>query len=257
MHIHSPLPPRVPIWWRRAFVVAALSLMAGCATNGDFGEVRPSLVRDDVHDWLSLDAIAGRPTSPSGFELTDDERQLRDLAYPLIEQPYDRQQAYSVAGEYGVIGSNHRAEYDRTNYANHLFGARYRSPSARYAQLTDDIRNDSTRLPQFFETAARVLDIDQKRRKSLAYISNLSPGEREQALRRIRENALLVSLVRTKLAQRATGYRFALERLVVMTPSPQAVDAERSLNQLQAQIAHYRARSAPTWGREQSLASAR
>ena len=257
MHIPSPLPPRVPVWWRRVFLAAALSLVAGCATNGDFGEVQPSMVRDDIHDWLGLDAIAGRPTFPSGFELTDDERQLRDLAYPLIEQPYDRQQAYSVAGEYGVIGSNHRVEYDRTNYANHLFGARYRSPSARYAQITDDIRNDITRLPQFSETASRVLDIDQKRRKSLAYISNLSPGEREHALRRIRENSSLVSLVRTKLAQRVTGYRFALERLVVMTPSPQAVDVERSLNQLQAQIAHYRTRSAPTWAREQSLAAAR
>ncbi|MSP33134.1 MAG: hypothetical protein EXR03_10015 [Pseudolabrys sp.] len=57
-----------------------VALLAGCA-NGDFGEVRPTLVRDNVHDWLSLDAIAGRPALPSGFELTDDERQFRDLAY--------------------------------------------------------------------------------------------------------------------------------------------------------------------------------
>ena len=135
--------------------------------------------------------------------------------------------------------------------------SRYRSPSARYAQITDDIRNDVTRIPQFFETAARVLDIDQKRRKSLAYVSDLSPMERDNALRRIRENASLVSLVRAKLTQRVTGYRFALERLVIMTPSPQAVEVERSLNQLQAQIARYRTRSAPTWVREQSLANAR
>ncbi|MSO67951.1 MAG: hypothetical protein EXR03_10010 [Pseudolabrys sp.] len=149
-----------------------------------------------------------------------------------------------------MIGSNHRARYDRTNYASHLFGA-------RYSQLTDDIRNDVTRIPQFFETAVRVIDIDQKRRKSLSYIGNLFQTEREHALRRIRENSLLVSLVCTKLVQRVTGYRFALERLVVMTPSPQAVDVERSLNQLQAKIAYYRTRSAPTWAREQSLAAAR
>ena len=36
------------------------------------------------------------------FPLTDEERQLRDLAYPLIEPPYDRQRWYSVLGEYGV-----------------------------------------------------------------------------------------------------------------------------------------------------------
>lgn len=39
-------------------------------------------MREDIHDWLSLDAIAGRPALPSSFELTDDERQLRDLSYP-------------------------------------------------------------------------------------------------------------------------------------------------------------------------------
>jgi hypothetical protein len=42
-----------------------------------------------------------------------------------------------------------------------------------------------------------------------------------------------------------------------MTPSQEAVEIERSLNQLQAQIAHYRGRSAPTWVREKSLADAR
>jgi len=257
MHVPPPMPPRAPVWCRRIFALAILALVAGCATNGDFGEINPSLVRDDMHDWLGRDAIAGTPAFPSNFELTDDERQLRDLAYPLIEQPYDRQQPYSVLGEYGVIGANHRLAYDRADYANHLFGSRARSPAARYAQITDDIRNDITRLPQFFETAARVVDIDRKRQKSLRYISGLSPAERENALRRIRENTALVSLVRAKLAQRVSGYRFALERLVVMTPSPQVVDVERSLNQLQAQIAHYRTPAAPTWVREQSLAAVR
>jgi hypothetical protein len=256
MRIPTPPPTRAPDWRRPVFAVAFLTLLAGCATNGDFGEVRPSLVSDDIHDWLSLDVTAGRPGLPSSFQVTDDERQLRDLAYPLIEAPYNRQQWYSVAGEYGAIGSDHQTEFDRSAYAGHLLSSRFRSPSARYSQLTDDIRNDVTRIPQFFETAARVLDIDQKRRKSLSYVSP-HPVERDHALRRIRENELLVSLVQTKLTQRVSAYRFALERLVVMTPYPQAAEVERSINQLQSQIAYYRTHSAPTWAREQSLAAAR
>jgi len=257
MHVPTPPPTRAPDWRRYVFVVAFLTLLAGCGTtNGDFGEVRPTLVRDDIHDWLSLDATAGQPGFPSSFQVTDDERQLRDLAYPLIEAPYNRQQWYSVAGEYGAIGSDHRAEFDRSAYAGRLLSSRFRSASARYAQLTDDIRNDVTRLPQFFETAARVLDIDRKRRKSLSYVS-AHPVERDHALRRIRENESLVSLVRTKLTQRVSAYRFALERLVVMTPYPQAAEVERSINQLQSQIAYYRTHPAPTWVREQSLAAAR
>jgi hypothetical protein len=258
MHIPPPLPPRVPIWCRCIFALAALVLLAGCGTkNGDFGEVRSTVVRDDMHDWHSNDALAGRQTLPSSFRLTDDERQLRDLAYPLIEAPYDRQQWYSAFGEYNVTVSDPRVGFDRAEYARRLLTSRYRTPLAQYSKVTDDIRNDITRLPQFFETAARVLDIDEKRRKSLAYISDIHPKERDNALRRIRENVSLVSLVRTKLAQRVTAYRFALERLVVMTPSAQAVDVERSINQLQAQIEYYRTHSAPTWVREQSLAAVR
>jgi len=249
--------PETPLPGRRAFfLAAALTLLAGCATKGDFGEVHPSLVRDDgVHEWLSNDAIAGKPTFMSSFQLTDDEQQLRDLAYPLIEPPYSRQKWYSFLGENGMIGIEHRGAYDRTAYATHLFGDRYRSPSARYSQLIDDVRNDITRLPAFYETAARVLDIDQKRRRSLAYVTNVGPHEREHAMRRIRENAAIVGMVNGWVSRRASSYKFALERLVVMTPSPQAVEVERAINQLQAVGQHYRTLPARQYGREPSLAS--
>jgi hypothetical protein len=255
--MRNPLSPQaqVPVWRWRVFAFAVLSLLGACG-NGDFGEVQPTLVRDDIHDWVALDAIAGRPTWPSVFNLTDDERELRDLAYPLIDPPYNRQQWYSIYGEYGVIGADHRAIFDRTAYASRLLASRFRSPSARYAQLSDDIRNDITRLPQFFETASRVLDIDEKRRKSLAFVSTLSRAEQRNAERRMIENASIVSLVRAKLEQRVSSYRFALERLVIITPSPQAADVERTLNQLQAEITRYR-RPAPTWAREQNLATVR
>jgi hypothetical protein len=63
--------------------------------------------------------------------------------------------------------------------------------------------------------------------------------------------------VRDKLAQRILAYRFALERLVIMTPSQQAAETERLLNELQTRVAYYRGHMAPTWAREQSLASTR
>lgn len=256
MQFLPPQQTRRSAWRPQLLALLALALLAGCAPNGDFGEVHPTLARNGIRDSIGYAAIAGRPISPSSFPLTDDERALRDLAYPLFEPPYDRQQRYSVAGEYGVIGTDHRTGFNRAAYANRLLSQRYRSPSTRYAQLIDDIRNDSTRLPQFFETAGRVVDVDQKRRKSLAYVSSLSPHELKNALRRIQENALIVDTVRTSLAQRASAYRFALERLVIMAPSSQAVEAERALNRLQAQIARYRGHLPPTWEREPSLASA-
>jgi hypothetical protein len=250
-----PPPPRTKalIWRRYVIVAAVLSLLGGCGTpNGDFGEVQPYLVKDSIHDWVGPYATG---SVPSSFELTDDERALRDLGYPLIEAPYDRQKWYSIAGEYGVIRPD-KATFDPTTYATRLLASRVHSPVARYSQLGDDVRNDMTRMPQFFETAARVLDLDQKRSKSLSYVSALSPAERGNAERRMQENASIITLVRAKLTQRAGSYRFALERLVIMTPSPQAVEVERAINQMQALIARYRS-PAPPWVREQNLLTVR
>lgn len=62
MHIPPPLP-QAPIWHRH---LAALALLTSCAPNGDFGEVRPTLVSDNIHDWLGFDAVGGRPALSIG-----------------------------------------------------------------------------------------------------------------------------------------------------------------------------------------------
>lgn len=237
--------------FRHVLVLATLLTVTGCA-NGDFGRVRPSLARDDIHDWVGRKADTAKASS---FDYTDDERALRDLAYPLIEPPYDRNRWYSAAGEYGLLESARVASVNVTAYSSHLMAESARSPSARYAHLIDDIRNDSTRLPAFFETAGRVVDMDQKRRKSLAFVRSLPPGERGNAMRRIEENRSVIGMVHMRLSQRAQSYRVALERLVVEAPSGQAVEAERLLQRLKAQIAQYRDLLPPTWRRETSLAA--
>ena len=246
---------RALVLGRYFFVAASLSSLGACGTaTGDFGEVRPTLV-SDLHDWTTPVAAAAKPTLASTFELTDDERQLRDLSRPLVAPPYTSQQWYSILAEIGLVKPQ-RQVVTRATYATQLLASRYHSPSARYAQVMDDVRNDTTRLPEFFETAGRVLDMDEKRQKSLAYVSALSPAERKNAEQRIRENASVVASVREKLQQRESSYRYALERLVVATPSPQAVQIERAIDRLQAQIARYNS-PAPTWVREQNLATAR
>ena len=73
-------------------------------------------------------------------------------------------------------------------------------------------------------------------------------------MRRIKENAHVVNIVRQSLQDRVASYQFALERLVIVVPSQQAVEAERLLIQLQSQIARYNTLP-PTWRREPSLAS--
>src|SRR5262245_64389990 len=85
----------------------ATLLLAGCAANGDFGRVRPELVSEGMHDWIGRDQRGSARAMFYAAPMTDDERLLRDLAYPLIEPPFDRNQWYSVLGEYG-LGPAHK-----------------------------------------------------------------------------------------------------------------------------------------------------
>ena len=53
--------------------------------------------------------------------LTDAERQLRDLAFPLIEPPYDRGRWDTVLLEYGIRRSK---EIEWPVFDNHGYGIR-------------------------------------------------------------------------------------------------------------------------------------
>jgi hypothetical protein len=222
-------------------VCVLAALLCGCA-NGDFGRVRPSLVSDGIHDWVGRQAAWQSGFAPSTAELTDDERQLRDLAYTVIAPPYDRGQWDSVLFEYGILPTRGPSwpDFDPTAYGRQLLSRSFRSPVARYSQLIDDIRNDSVQLTPFIAVARRVLDMDQKRKQALAHVSRLTKREHGNALRRIAENALVIAWAHRSLHERAAAYQYALERIVLDTPSPEAVEAERALAYLRQRTADAR-----------------
>lgn len=216
---------------------AALALLGGCM-QGDYGRLPSSLVTDGIHDWLGRRAAFDAHRVPSSLPLTDDERELRDLAFPLIEAPYNRDRWDQVLREYGLVYGDHRRwpRFDVTAYSRKLLGRADRSPQARYAQLIDDVRDDVTRVGSFVPVASRVLDIDRKREKSIAYFADLSARERVNARRRMAENTLIVAWVRHLVRERIAAYRYALERCVVATPSPMAAEAEQAIDELQQRI---------------------
>ncbi len=220
---------------------AVVSLLGGCS-GGDFGRVRDELVLDNIHDWLGPTAALNSPGLFSVYPLTDDERVLRDLAYPLIEPPYERQRWYGVLNEYGIgrIWHHDWSKFDVQAYLRDLSARSFRSESGRYARLNDDIRNDMVRVQPFFQVAARVITMDRKRENSLAYVSNITPREDINAVARIDENALVISWVQWSLVARATSYRYALERLAIAAPMPAVGEVERSLVALQDLIGYHR-----------------
>ncbi len=231
--------------WQARRPAPVLTLLLLCAalggcSGGDFGRTRQDFRNDDMHRWLGGEVTGSVGLRSSQFQLTDNERQLRDLAYPLIEPPRSRPAWKSVFGDYQPLPSPWRQNvvFDRTTYGRQLIDEPHRSHSSRYAQLMEDVRDDITRFEPFFASAVRVLDLDKKRNASLKFVSDLSPPERADAIARMRENTLIVQWVQQCLERRISSYRWALERLVIQAPDNMAADADRLIGELAAQTAN-------------------
>ena len=218
-----------------AFAVFAF-LFAGC--HGDFGRQRPTVFSDRAA-WIGAQAGVTNGVI-STLQWTDEEQLLRELAYALIRPPYTRQRWYWFLGQfrrtsvipyYGEIS-------DYGAYALKILGAPARSPTARYQQLIDAARDDLERIEQFVPVASQVADLDRKREQSLAYVTNLTVGEDINARARMAENAAILAWVQKCLGERAAAYRYVLERLVIGTPSPKALEAEHVLVGLETRIAN-------------------
>jgi hypothetical protein len=242
---------------RSAAPVLALlvaTVLGGCS-GGDFGRTRQDFLNDDMHRWIGPEVTGSVGLQASQFQLTDKERQLRDLAYPLIEPPHSRPAWKSVFGDYQSLPSpwRQKAVFDRTAYGRALIDEPHRSHSSRYAQLIEDVRDDITRFEPFFASAIKVLDLDRKRNASLAYVSELSPRERADAVARMQENTLIVQWVQQCLEQRISSYRWALQRLVIQAPDDMAAEADRLINEIAAQTANPPVAAQPVIGHAVSV----
>src|SRR5262245_47782430 len=221
---------------------AALAVLAflfsGC--YGDFGRPRQTIVSPDRAYWVGAQAAGSLGVPPSTYPWTDEEQLLRQLGYALIRPPYTRQRWYVILGQFVRISPipYYREIGDYTAYARKILDLPYRSPTARYQQLIDAIRDDLARIEQFVPVASRVAELDRKREQSLAYVANLTFDEAANAGVRVAENAIILAWVQKCLGVRAAAYRFVLERLIIGTPSAKALEAERALNGLDERIAN-------------------
>ncbi|HXL13912.1 MAG TPA: hypothetical protein VN941_08130 [Bradyrhizobium sp.] len=245
---------QLPIPSPFSILLLASVALGGCS-GGDFGRTRQDFLNDDMHRWIGGEATASVGLRASQFQLTDNERELRDLAYPLIEPPHSRPAWKSVFGDYKPLPSPWRqiAPFDRTAYGRLLIDEPHRSHASRYAQLIDDVRDDIRRFELFFAAAVRVVELDRKRNASLAYVSELSPRERTDAVARMQENTLIVQWVQQSLERRISSYRWGLERLVIHAPDNMAADADRLIGELAAQTANPPVAAQPVIGHAVSV----
>jgi len=230
-----------------AGLLAALSV-GGCGLYGDFDRVRPSLATDEANARIDREELIRSGRMPSHFPLTDEERQLRDLARAIIPPPNNRNRWDTVFRDYVLddiefLGTAQEkrelVKFDRTAYWRDLHEDERRSEASAYSKLITDAREDVIRLEPFFAIAARVADMDRKRDAVLALASTSNTVERSDARRRNQENLAIVMRVCRALGERMVSYNYALERLVIQAPSPMAADGERALTLLHTRIGQY------------------
>ena len=128
---------------RPALALLLISVALGGCSGGDFGRTRQDFRNDDMHRWLGAEVTSSVGLAPSQFQLTESERQLRDLAYPLIEPPHSRPAWKSVFGDYQPLPSpwRQRVVFDRTMYGRALIDEPHRSHASRYSQLIASSRS--------------------------------------------------------------------------------------------------------------------
>jgi len=213
---------------------AALALLAACTQSGDFGRPRTGVwngLIDTTGSFSTRDR--GRLLLDSG--LTDDEQTLRDRAWRFV-QPASTFSAFQDA----LLGlaSAHATptwRFDEVGaYYETLTAEPSRSPVSRYRQLADDATADARLIPIFTALAARVIDADAARLRSLPFAKTLDDADIRLAAQHVAENRCLIAWVRIETGLRLARYRFALEHLFAQAPAPESVSAERSLAMLAA-----------------------
>jgi hypothetical protein len=224
-----------------AFALCALALPAAA---GDLGRADPNFWDGLLPKQLYAGPVAPLSFPPSGiphslYPLTDDEQSLRDQAFSLLQPPQHREVwntliksfAQATAFPLDIL------RFDRYAYANMLIGMPYASEAGRYSRLIDDVGSDYLLLGPFMVTACRVIDMDVRRARSLAYVQGFTEFEINNALARNNENRILIEGVELTLDSRVWSYRYAVERLVVAVPSPLAVQAQRAVERYAVQVA--------------------
>jgi hypothetical protein len=213
------------------FIFAAAATWLSPASAGDFGRPKPSL----LDGLIPQQFWRGPVTGYSSYPLTNLEEELRDRSYALIRpnEPRGKWNVYIAGFRIAHLLPPSMTSYDHTEYARMLLWTPSRS-EASYNRLLEDMAGDGHLVGPFVAVACTIADLDFKRERSLAYVSELSEGEAANAFGRIRENRMVTEWVHRALHGRLASYRYALERLVIAVPSPLAIEAERAHKRLQA-----------------------
>jgi hypothetical protein len=219
------------------FIVLTLPLLLGaCVTEpvGDFGRKDESVFHDTILAGAGDYAARGRGEPVSSFPMTDEENELRNVAWDLVRPPHGggrwnsdfnftlRWSRLAPQDWYGDGDNDFYMVMRNSGLVSH---------ETYYELLAEQARSDASKLPLFRDVATRVGKADAARRGALnaLYADGAMRGEAEQ---RVAENGRIVSWVEDSMQYRIRAYRTALGRLMVEMPSTKAVETESAIDAL-------------------------
>jgi hypothetical protein len=246
----------------RTFVLGAASLsLAGCYTaTGDFGRPVPGVFENSILPFAGTVSARARGEAASWYALTEDEKELRNRAWRFLNPEVDAPALAQMQDHFAFHKllpprSPDVTLYHRTIMGGPQFGGDvgyspglrawtvgqpFQSLTSRYNRARDAITADHLLVPHFKLIASQVIQADHVRAKALHHIGQLTAEQRDEALRRICENANIIARVHWAFHDRAAQYRFSLEHLLVEGPEREAIPAERTLMAFEADIGRFR-----------------
>jgi hypothetical protein len=217
---------------RGLVLVAPLLLLAGCARPvGDLGRAAPDYLHDTAMPAAGDLRARAQGVPRSSFNRTDQEAGMLDRIWRFLVAPRTAQWFASTAAELqrtGITGPTD-SQFKEDGYYRWLHGTAYQSSTVRYATLAADVEADLATIPDTFKAICAVREVDRERAVAAAEISGLPAGTPAEVAARKSENEAAISWFTRALGFRFRAYSYALDQLLVETPSPAGQRADHLL----------------------------
>lgn len=233
-----------------ALLSGAIICIAGPSLAADFGRGEKGLITDRVLPVLGGFVARFRGAPVSYFNLTDEEKLLRQQVRRLVAPPHARDWLHAVVERvqrYRVTAPVIDPYLSTNAYYAYLRSDRFRSTAGRYGRLRADIAADAGLVPPFFARASQVAAVDVLR---LEAVELYGPGKanwfalqsplvrpmtsvQTAAQARVFENQELIDWAERAVNFRIESYRNAIERLSIEEPDGRAGIADGELQRLE------------------------
>jgi hypothetical protein len=213
----------------------ALSSSACARPIGDFGRAEPDPIHDQVMPALGTGRALLSKEPVSAFNLSDQEREMRDRIWHFLIAPhaFDWFQASAVELQRTrIMPVSGKSLLRRDRYYLWLHGQQYASSRVRYSRIEDDVTVDVELMPSAFASICAVLEQDRQRGVAANGIADLDEGTKANAAARQFENRTQIGWFVAAVANRYDSYNYALDHLLVETPHEEAIGANSALNDL-------------------------